>query len=598
MSQERDLLKSLLLKEELEVLNRLKEKVLSQEQFTEEVAKVLAKALKRAEKNDANLQKALYPPIKKGVLRAFSESKQSIIDSLLPIMGTLIRKTVSNSIKKIVADINRVLEQRLSLKHLKWRWQAYKAGISYAEIVFQKTIRYQVQELFLINRNNGLLIEHAGDDDLLKDNNAISAMLTVIQDFIRDSLQSPNADLLSTEIGDKVILISTGPQAFLASIIKGSPTERLKEKSQKLIENVHAQFSFELAQEDSYRNLPRLNEYLKKHLVLKNITESNKKINWVPWVLIPLIFISGLSYLAYKRLQQFNAIVDKASHVDGFYLQSVKRQNKGFVISGLLDPLADVSHLKTENIRLETRPFVSLDDSILEKRVQIVLKDYVGVIAKLENNKIELSGKVQEQDKKSLILRLNNIIGIEEVIDYLSLDMSHKLDAFFRGTNLNYKIANNIVSAQGEMKYQELTDLRQRFKALFKNLSLNTQAINVPDSTENILEKIKTTQLNIPLLQENDTLQKDKFEILIKNLQLLQQRTSKISIEVIGMSDCHGNKSDGYSMQRAKFIASKLHDAGINPNSIKTRIRACASIDADVAKNKLNAIINVKALKE
>ena len=45
----RDVLKTLLIKEELEVLENLK-KLLSEEQFTEEVSKVLANALKRAQK--------------------------------------------------------------------------------------------------------------------------------------------------------------------------------------------------------------------------------------------------------------------------------------------------------------------------------------------------------------------------------------------------------------------------------------------------------------------------------------------------------------------------------------------------------------------
>jgi OOP family OmpA-OmpF porin len=301
MNNERNILKSLLLKEELEVLEQLKQKLLSKEQFTEEVAKVLSKAIKRAHQKDVNFEKALEKPIREGVIKAFSESKQSIIDALLPIMGQLIRKTVTNSIKQFVADINRAIDQGFSTKAIKWRWQAKKAGISFPEMVFQKTIRYQIEQIFLINRENGLLIEHVGKDDLLKDNNAISAMLTAIQDFIGDSLDTPEANLQSAEIENVEYLISSGPKAYLAAVVKGSPTERLKEKLQKLIENIHADFSGYLVKEDEYRNIPDLNDYLRGHLVTKSLEEEQTQTNWLPWDIIPLLILSGLIYWSYTR---------------------------------------------------------------------------------------------------------------------------------------------------------------------------------------------------------------------------------------------------------------------------------------------------------
>ena len=110
MSKERDILKSLLLKEELELLDNLKQKLLSKQQFTKEVSEVLSGAIRRAKKQDNEFERSLTGPIKRGVNRTFSENKQSIINSLLPIMGQLIRKTVTNSIKQFVADINRTLE--------------------------------------------------------------------------------------------------------------------------------------------------------------------------------------------------------------------------------------------------------------------------------------------------------------------------------------------------------------------------------------------------------------------------------------------------------------------------------------------------------
>ncbi len=594
MSQERDLLKNLLLKEELEVLNQLKQKVLSQEQFTQEVASVLATALKRAHKNDAELNKALYPPIKKGVLKAFSQSKQSIIDALLPIMGSLIRKTVSNSIKKVVADINRVLDQRLSFKALKWRWQALKAGVPYAEILFQKTIRYQVQEQFLINRNNGLLIEHAGDDELLKDNNAISAMLTVIQDFIRDSLQSPNADLLSTEIGDKVILISTGPQAFLASIIKGSVTERLKEKSQQLIENIHAKFSLELSEEDSYRNMPNVKEYLKEHLVLKNITKEEKKTNWLPWVVVPALIIAGFSFLAYKRNQQFAAIEQKAEKIEGFYLQSVQRQGNHFQISGLLDPLADISALQQDNITFKTKPFVSLDTSMVGKRIQRIVDEYPSISFVLNNHHLTLNGTATQKQKTTLLQRLNSLNGINKLTDNIRLDKQQRIAAILQNYQVNFKLSEQGLKLIGTINYAEHKKLLQQITQVFPSLAINQQQLEISDATEKLIEKINSAVINIPKWQQKEPQTKQVAEIVINNLHLLLQRSRTIELEIIGSSDCHGRKSDEYSQHRADFFKNVLRQKINAPLLITTAIEACQSFADDASTEKQNVKLKVK----
>jgi len=594
MSQERDLLKSLLLKEELEVLNQLKEKILSQDQFTEEVAKVLATAIKRAEKNDASLQKALHQPIKKGVLKAFSESKQSIIDAILPIMGTLIRKTVSNSIKQIVGDINRALEQRFNFK---WRWQAFKAGTTYAEMVFKKTIRYQVQELFLINRNNGLLIEHAGDDELLKDNNAISAMLTVIQDFIRDSLQSPDADLLSTEIGDKVILISQGPQAFLASIIKGAPTERLKEKSQQLIENIHAEFSLELSEDDSYRKLTNLKEYLKKHLILKNISSAEKKINWIPWLVIPMLFVIWLSYVAYNRNQEFNKVVQLAEDIDGFYLQSIERQKNGFKVSGLLDPLADMSPIQDSTIELNTRPFISLDASILDNRINRVVRNYQGISVVRENNKVFLSGIIMDKKKNYLLQSIMSITGIDEVVDQLTLDKSKQIEALLHGYHLNYQLTNEGLRLKGKIKYQDKSNLLNQLTLQFPKVNLNIQGLDIIDSTQIIIDNISQTLINIPKFEANDSKSQMLVNNLINNLQLLLQRESIIEIEIVGTSDCNGSKSDEFSQFRALQFINFLIEKGFENHNFKPSVDACENFNNKKSLELQNIRVNVITAK-
>ena len=549
MSKDRDILKTLLLKEELEQLEKLNHKLLSEDQFTKEVANVLSAATHRARKKNNELDVALSQPIRNGVNRAFGENKQLIIDSLLPIMGQLIRKTVSNSIKQFVTDINRTLELGFSTKAIKWRYQAYKAGVTFAEIVFQKTIRYQVKDLFLINRNNGLLIEHVGAGELLKDKNAISGMLTAIQDFIGDSLQTPNADLLSAEVGDSIILISTGPNAYLASVIKGSPTTRLKIKSQKLIEKIHAEFSSSLSNENLYRNNPDLGDRLRANLITKSISEDNKRTNWLPWILALVILIVGTTYWSYKRQQQYNKVVDIAQSIDGLYLQSVKRIKSGYQVTGLLDPIADISPLQNHNIQLDTKSFISLDNKILNKRIEQIISKYNGVEFKLIDSEIHLTGTINSKNNIILLNQLEIINGIDKTTSQLEIIYPKQIPPKPKKTLINSSLLKLI----------------------------NQTIIYLP---QHEIQKVELLRLNN----------------VIKSLHSIIKSGIKIRIVLTGMSDCEGTKSDQYSLKRANLIKKMLIDNGINGDIIKTDIKPCQNYFNKTDVGLLYVHINIKQL--
>ncbi len=545
MSQERDILKSLLLKEELEVLNQLKDKLLSEDRFTDEVAQVLSKAIKRAQKRDSQLEHALEKPIKAGVIRAFSESKQSIIDALLPIMGQLIRKTVINSIKQFVSDINRAIEQDFSIKSLKWRWQAKKAGITYPEMLFQKTIRYQVTDIFLINKDNGLLIEHAGSDDLLKDSNAISAMLTAIQSFIGDSFESSDAHLQSVEIENQNFIIATGPKVYLAAVVKGNPTERLKQKFQEVIENIHADYSDVLLQEETYQNNLELNDYLRGNLVTKSLSETQKETKLMPWVIVFLLIASALFYWSYSRKQALNDVIERSKKIEGLYVQKVEKEDDGYTIYGLLDPLADTSVFAGEAITFKTKPYSSLDESIVKRRIKQVLSHYGAVKSQFSGGHLQLSGQVSYKDNQLMLSKLYSINGVDEIDNKLTL------------TN------------------PPVVEKKEDLSVFFDQV--NQAFIQIPD-------------------KNNKSYVEAQLGFVIKNLQLLREKGIKIELSVIGTSDCAGILSDDYSMQRAKLVKEIISQSIKDNDFIKTTIRACTENKQAKNPSLLGVVFNLKNL--
>lgn len=72
---------------------------------------------------------------------------------------------------------------------------------------------YWVDEAFLIQKDSGLLISHAAHSDIdLSDSDAVSAMLSAIQDFIRDSFSADKSKGLETvEFGDHTLWVMADP---------------------------------------------------------------------------------------------------------------------------------------------------------------------------------------------------------------------------------------------------------------------------------------------------------------------------------------------------------------------------------------------------
>ena len=60
----------------------------------------------------------------------------------------------------MLENFNQLLEQSLSPKSLRWRFDAWRTGRSYSELVLLNTLEYEVEQVFLIHQETSLLIQH------------------------------------------------------------------------------------------------------------------------------------------------------------------------------------------------------------------------------------------------------------------------------------------------------------------------------------------------------------------------------------------------------------------------------------------------------
>ena len=209
-----------------------------------DVSRVLATAVELRTR-DPHLQRALAPTIEDAITASVRRNPRPLADALFPIIGPAIRKAIAATLNGMLESLNTTLEHSLSWRSLQWRLDARRSGRPFAEIVLLNTLVYRVEQVFLIHRPSGLLLQHlTASGATAQDADMVSGMLTAIRDFVQDSFKVGEDEGLQTlKVGDLSVWIEQGPHALLAVVVRGAAPPSLRTALQQALEAVHAQYS-------------------------------------------------------------------------------------------------------------------------------------------------------------------------------------------------------------------------------------------------------------------------------------------------------------------------------------------------------------------
>jgi hypothetical protein len=100
----------------------------------------------------------------------------------------------------------------------------------FAEVVRFRTLVFQVEQVFLIHRQTGLLLLHvAANPTTARDPDLISGMLIAIQDFVQDSFHiSADEGSETIQIGELTVWVEKDQLAVLAAAIRGNPPQTVR----------------------------------------------------------------------------------------------------------------------------------------------------------------------------------------------------------------------------------------------------------------------------------------------------------------------------------------------------------------------------------
>ena len=254
---------------------------ISRDDDVERLTQALPEALKLVEEKE--LGESLAPIVDEAINVSIEENPARITDILFPIMGPAIRKAVATALSEMVQSLNTLLEQSLSLGSLKWRFSAWRAGMPYAKYVLLQTTQYRVEQVLLVHRETGLLLNSVIAPDVnAQDPELVSSMLTAISDFVSDSFSAGKETLERIRFGDLELQLLVGPHAIIAIAVRGSASDELIALAHQAIEQLHADFHQPLIDFQGDRtDFEPTSPLLSTCLLTKKIPPKPKKIPWL-----------------------------------------------------------------------------------------------------------------------------------------------------------------------------------------------------------------------------------------------------------------------------------------------------------------------------
>jgi outer membrane protein OmpA-like peptidoglycan-associated protein len=407
-----DAMRRVLLERERLALARLQHKFDDPNELADAVGSVLPAAFALAAAQDDRLGLAISPTVERATQASIQKNPGRMVDILYPVMGPAIRKAIAETLEGSLQSLNQALKHSLSWRGLKWRIEAWRTGSSFAEVVLKHTAVFRVDHVFLIHRKTGLLLAHvARDDATTRDPQLVSAMLSAIQDFVRDSFDESasggsSGGIDSLRLGDLLLWCEEGPSAFLAAVIHGTPPAIVRTRLGETLGSVHDQWRGALEEFAGDTAPFEEAEPQLRLCLLSQAAETHKKVSPLMW-LIPLLLLAALAWWVGQRIiegRHVDAYVASLQDQPGIVVMGAERRDGKWLVSGLRDPLAaqpEALLAKTEldpaRIVGRWEPYQALHPAIVLRRLQATLDPPSTVQLTQDANGIRASGNAPQR---------------------------------------------------------------------------------------------------------------------------------------------------------------------------------------------------------
>ena len=421
-------LRSLLLAPEQTQLDEIRERLDHLVIQARDISRVLPDAFVLRGEQDPALSNALAPYVENGFVAAVRKSPRTIVDAIAPIMGPAIRQAITRALQGMTQSLNRSLDESFSLRGIRWRLEAWRTGRPFAEVVLLHTLRYRVEQVFLIHGKTGLLLHHvATASAAVQDQHLVSGMLTAIQEYVRDSFGATRDEMLDhLQVGEWTVWIEHGSHAYVAAVVRGTPPTSLRQDIRDVLDDLHARYASALEQFSGDAT-----PFHAAHTYLEVCLQAHYDVPPKPgalklWIFggALLLLLSWWGWATYHAHGRWVHLVEQLQAEPGIVVTLAQSTLGGYRLEGLRDPLAKDptrmiadAGLDSSTVTAVWSPYYALESELIMARAQSILQPPQTVQLHLHGDTLVATGTASTEwarETKRLALMIPGVSNYQD----------------------------------------------------------------------------------------------------------------------------------------------------------------------------------------
>lgn len=435
-------LRRLLIEPEQIQLNNVLERLNNARARAREQSRTLPEAVRLRNTQDDALQEALAPTVVKALHNSVKQDPRPLAEAIAPLLGPAIRRAIAVALTGLIQSFDQTLQHSLSRQGMKWRFEAWRTGQSFAEVVLRHTLVYRVEQVFLIHKQTGLLLHHVvASGAATQDADIVSGMMTAMQEalgkFARDSFGSAQETPINTlALGDCEVWFEPGPHAVLAVVLRGHAPDSLRSDFfAPTIEAIHVEQREALEHYDGDSApfgvaRPHLEACLQAQFQKGLATRTNPATFKVPryiqvGAVLLLAAIVTWIFFAWRESGRWQAYLDRLKTEPGIVITETGLQNGKRYVAGLRDPLAvDPDVILRQETLLDPKfvitrwePYQALAPQFILARAHALLNPPPGVVLQFDDGVLTAIGTASHQwsaDARRFARALPGVMAFDE----------------------------------------------------------------------------------------------------------------------------------------------------------------------------------------
>lgn len=218
-----------------------------------------------------DLLKTTFPKQYEGLINKLIEEKikssqDDIVNAIFPSVGKMIKKYINLQIETLKDSVDDKFKKAFTIKDLFRNVKSSLFGVKLSDEMLTSLVDFQIEEVYLIQKDSGLLIGSASRETTL-DQDVIAGMLTAIKAFVEDAFKREKEDLESIQYGTYKIILQNFHSYYIAMAISGILSSTQKDQLGNRLLNFADTYLKRVGSQPNQTEIEEISEHLKEEFL-------------------------------------------------------------------------------------------------------------------------------------------------------------------------------------------------------------------------------------------------------------------------------------------------------------------------------------------